>query len=470
MGHGLTAKAVEQAKPKAERYEIADGKCSGLFLVVQKTGAKSWALRFRSPVERVEGQRKAKKLTLGTVALAPSDREPAIGHPLTVSQARMLATAAMEDVRRGIDPTHARRAEKAAAKVEAMTDNTVDAAMVEFLKRYRGKKRQGLRESTRLLTAHYFGLKPDPDAPGEWKKTGNGVLGAWSGRPFASITKHDAVVLLDSLVDDGRGVTANRTLTVLKTFFDWCVKRDMREASPVAALDAPAEEHSRERTLPDVEIVALWKVSNAEGYPFGKLMQALLLTGARRDEMREAPRAEFEIDGTQIALPTGGSWQGPLWTLPADRSKNGREHLVPLSPMAVETLKSLPTIKGKGLLFTTTGETPISGLSKAKARLDEAMLAELRKADPKYDLKPWSPHDLRRTFYSGLQRLGFSIEVAEACVNHRSTLRGVAAVYGRYQYLAEKTQAFEAWARHVDGLAHGRAADNVVPIMTGAKQ
>jgi integrase len=469
MGNGLTAQTVEKAKAKGERYEIADGKCSGLFLVVQTTGAKSWALRFRSPVDRDEGQRKAKKLTLGTFALTPSNREPQIGHPLTIGQARMLATAAMEDVRRGIDPTDVRRAEKAAAKVEAMTDNTVDAAMVEFLRRYRGKKKQGLRESTRLLTAHYFGLRPDPANPGEWKKTGNGVLKHWSGRPLASITKYDAITLLDRLVDSDRGVTANRTLTNLKTFFDWSVQRDMRESSPVVSLDAPAEEVSRERTLSDPEIIALWRAADADGYPFGKMMQLLLVTGARRDEMREAPHSEFELTGTAIRLPTGGEWKGPLWTLPAARSKNGREHIVPLSPLALHILESMPSIKGKGLLFTTTGETPISGLSKAKARLHEAMLMELRKVDPDAKLEPWSPHDLRRTFYSGLQRLGFSIEVAEACVNHKSgTLRGVAKVYGRYLYLTEKTAAFEAWARHVEGLVSG-AANNVFPLH-GARQ
>lgn len=463
MGHGLTAEVIKQAKPKAARYEIADGKCGGLFLVVQATGAKSWALRFRSPIERINGQRKAKKLTLGTFALTPSDSKPAIGHPLTVGQARMLATAAMEDVRRGIDPTHVRRAEKAAAKVEAMTDNTVDAAMVEFLKRYKGRKRQGLRESTRLLTAHYFGLKPNPEHPGEWKKSGNGVLKSWSGRPLASITKHDAITMLDSLVDSGRGVTANRTLTNLKTFFDWCVDRDMRASSPVTSLDAFAHETERERKLTAAELVAAWKVADKEGYPFGRLVQSLILLGQRRDELRELPRTELDLKGDPIALDDGSRWSEPTWTIPKERTKNGREHLVPLSPLAVKLLKSLPTIKGKGLLFTTTGETPISGLSKAKKRFDEAMLVELRKSNPDATLEPWTLHDLRRTFYSGLQALGFSIEIAEACVNHSSgTIRGVARVYARHKYLREKTQAFAAWARYVDDLVHGRTASNVV--------
>lgn len=462
----LSSLAIKQLKPRSVRYEKSDGGAAGLFLVVHPSGIKSWVFRFRSPVERDEvGQRAPKKLTLGPLALTPSPAQPQIGHPLTPGQARMLATAVAEDVRRGIDPTHVRRQEKAEAKREAVRDNTIDAAMIEFLKRYQGRKRQGLRESTRLLTAHYLGLKPDPENPGEWKKTGNGVLGKWAGRPLASIAKHDAIVLLDALVDSGREVTANRTLTTLKTFFDWCVNRDMRDASPVASLDAVAHETERERKLTAAELVAAWKVAGREGYPFGRLVQGLILLGQRRDELRELPRTELDLHGTSITLDDGSRWNEPLWTIPKERTKNGREHLVPLSPQAVALLKSLPTIKGKGLLFTTTGKTAISGLSKAKKRFDEAMRAELRNADPEHKWEDWTLHDLRRTFYSGLQALGFSIEIAEACVNHSSgTIRGVARVYARHKYIREKTQAFTAWARYVDDLVNGRTASNVAPF------
>lgn len=463
---GLTAKAAENLKPKSSRFERPDS-VPGLYLVVQPSGAKSWVVRFRSPIEfGADGQRKPKKLTLGPFSTEAGNTAPIIGHPLTLTQARTLAASALDQVKHGIDPTAVRRDEKAAAKIDAMADNTVDAAMLEFLKRYKGRKRQGLRDSTRNLTAHYLGLKPDPEKPGEWlKRTNGGVLKAWSGRSLTSITKRDAIVLLDGLVDAGNGVTANRTLTNLKTFFGWCVKRDLLDASPVISLDAPAEETSRERVLTDPELAALWRVSDREGFPFGRLMQALILTGARRDEMREAVRSEFELESASVALPTGGTWSGPLWILPAERSKNGREHLVPLSAAAVEILKSLPRIGKSALLFTTTGETPISGLSGAKRRLDAAMLKELRKADPAYVLAPWTPHDLRRTFSSGLQRLGFSIEVIEESLNHKSGTRaGVAGVYARYRYLAEKAQAFDAWARHVDGLVNGHTAADVIEL------
>jgi integrase len=452
----FTEASVRSKKAEAQRRAIPDGGCAGLYLIVQPSGAKSWAVLFRSPVQRNDkGQGVSRKLTLGPVAIGTAPETARIGYPLSIAQARKLATDVLERVRRGEDPTHTRREAKIQERHKAAEgDGTFDSAVVEFLTRYKGRKRQGLRESTRLLTASYFGLRPDPDEPGAWKKTGAGVLKHWSGRSLSEITKRDAIVLLDKLVDAGHGVTANRTLMVLKTFFTWAMKRDLLAASPVAVLDPPAEEKSRERILSDSELAALWRVADAEGYPFGRLIQLLMLTGARRDELREAPWSEFDLEGTAITLANGTKWNGPLWALPAGRSKNGREHLVPLNSGAVEVLKKLLRTKGK-LLFTTTGSTPISGLSKAKSRIDAAMLAELRKSDPEATLENWTPHDLRRTFYSGLQRLGFSIEVAEACVNHKGgTLSGVAKVYGRHQYLAEKTAAFEAWARHVSRLVN----------------
>ena len=445
---GLTAKAIEQAKPKAARYEKPDS-VGGLYLVVQPTGAKSWALRFRSPVERdASGQRKAKKLTLGTVANGTSKADPKIGQPLTLTQARMLATSALESVRQGADPTHVRREEK--AKSAAPQDNTIDAAMVEFLKRYKGKKRQGIRESTRLLTATYFGLKPDPSTRGAWTKNGRGVLARWSGRPLSSISKADGIALLDELVDAGHGVTANRTLTVLKTFFAWCIKNDLATGSPVAVLDFVAPEKERERILCSAELVAAWNAAETIGYPYGRLVQLLILTGARRDEVRNAPQSEFKLDGVSV-----GNWSGPLWELPAERAKNNNKHVVPLSASAVDILKRLHNIRGKGLLFTTNGTTPISGLSKVKRRFDAAMLAEMRKVDPDCEWVPWTLHDLRRTFYSGLQSLGVSQDVAEACVNHRGSIRGAAKHYAWYDYLPEKAAAFDAWAAHVGSLLKG---------------
>ena len=126
-------------------------------------------------------------------------------------------------------------------------------------------------------------------------------------------------------------------------------------------------------------------------------------------EVRAAPWAEFDLDNR-------------LWTIPGARTKNGREHTVWLADPALAILEKLPRIKGgAGFLFTISGEAHVSSLGRVTERIDEAMLAELRKA-PEH----WTFHDIRRTVYSGLQRLGFSIEVCEATVNHASgTLRGM---------------------------------------------
>jgi integrase len=442
----LTDRTIVQVKAAESRREIPDGQCAGLYLTVHPTGAKAWALRFRSPIERdAAGQRKAKKLTLGPLANEPNDDEPQIGRPLSLTQARVLATGALEQVRRGIDPTHERRTEKAASRDEAISRsaNTVDAAIIEFLTKYKGPKKRGLRDSTRNLTAYYFGLKPDAEKPGEWIKTGAGVLKRWSGRPLASITQHDVQTLVDAIAD-GAPVSANRTLAALKTLFKFYVKRQSLLTSPAALVDAPAAEESRDRTLSDAEVKAVWQAADAAAYPFGRLVQLLLLTGARRDELREAPWAEFDLDGDT-----------PYWSLPGDRVKNGNEHSVPLSSWAKQILRGMPRIKGRGLLFTTTGETPYSGLSKAKRALDTAS-----------GVTGWTLHDLRRTAATGMaERCGVQPHIIEAALNHVSgeSKRGVAGIYNRARYADDIRRALQAWADYVDALVNYNAA-NVVRI------
>jgi integrase len=442
----LTDRTIVQVKAAESRREIPDGQCAGLYLTVHPTGAKAWALRFRSPIERdAAGQRKAKKLTLGPLANEPNDDEPQIGRPLSLTQARVLATGALEQVRRGFDPTHERRTEKAASRDEAISRsaNTVDAAIIEFLTKYKGPKKRGLRDSTRNLTAYYFGLKPDAEKPGEWIKTGAGVLKRWSGRPLASITQHDVQTLVDAIAD-GAPVSANRTLAALKTLFKFYVKRQSLLTSPAALVDAPAAEESRDRTLSHAEVKAVWQAADAAAYPFGRLVQLLLLTGARRDELREAPWAEFDLDGDT-----------PYWSLPGDRVKNGNEHSVPLSSWAKQILGGMPRIKGRGLLFTTTGETPYSGLSKAKRALDTAS-----------GVTGWTLHDLRRTAATGMaEKCGVQPHIIEAALNHVSgeSKRGVAGIYNRARYADDIRRALQAWADYVDALVNYNAA-NVVRI------
>jgi integrase len=417
----FTDRTVKQAKAADKRREIPDRGCAGLYLVVQPTGKKSWALRYRT------GGKPA-KLTLGPLASEPDAAEPVLGHALTLSEARATATKALNQIKRGIDLAAVRKEEKTRAREQH--SDTVDKAMIEFMLRYKGRKRQGIRESTQYLTGHHLGLKLEGDA---WKPTGRGILKHWSGRPLASITKREAIALLEKMADSTeKGVTANRALTVLKTFFGWCVKRDMLAISPVAAIDAPSTEETRERILTDAEIKTLWAAADAVGYPYGRLIQLLLLTGARRDELRQATWSEFDLESK-------------TWTLPGARVKNGRDHLVPLSPLAIDILRSLPRIGQGRLLFTLNGRVPYNHLD-----MPEAMkLAE-----------HWTPHDLRRTFATGLQALEVPVEVIEEALNHKSGTRsGVAGIYARHRYVAERTQALEAWAEHIDTLVKGEQSN-----------
>ena len=165
-----------------------------------------------------------------------------------------------------------------------------------------------------------------------------------------------------------------------------------------------------------------------------RCVQLLILTGQRREEVAGARRREFKEQGT-------------LWTIPAERVKNGNAQDVPLTGTIQGILGALPRIGSKSeYLFSTTGVGPVSGHSNAKEQLDATMLAiareeaEARGENPDdAKLEPWRLHDLRRTAASGMARLGIAVHVIEAVLNHKSgQVSGVAAVYNRHSYLPKK--------------------------------
>jgi len=423
-------------QPIVDRYKAdADGKVRtvpdagqpGLYLLVHPTGRKAWVVMYR-----VGG--KQRKLTL-------------VGSP-SLETARKLAREALNKVAEGGDPA----ADKQEAKRVVTADLVDDAFRLFMDKHVRTKKGRPIRETTRRETARLLGFKRDPAKPDTWIKSGGGVLAHWAGKRLDVIKPIDVRDVLDELKERGP-IMANRTLTALKTCFTWHVRREALDKSPCDNVDPPTGEgdgRGRERVLTDDELAAVWRAAEAEGYAFGRMAQLLILTGCRRDEVREATWAEFDLPKRE-------------WLIPGARTKNGRDHLVPLSDTAIALLENLPRIKGKGLLLTTTGATAISGLSKIKARVEKAAAAELEKLEQVP--APWTLHDLRRTLATGLQRLRFPVEVSEAVLNHRGgTVSGVAAIYARHDYAAEKREALDAWARHVSAIVDGRPSDNVVKL------
>ena len=247
------------------------------------------------------------------------------------------------------------------------------------------------------------------------------MLPAWRGRRIDTITKHDVLVLIDSIVDRGAPTKARRVHVHAHRLFKWCVARGLVAASPMVGLERPSAEASRERVLTDTELAAVWQA--ATDWPFGNIVRLLALTGARREEIGQL--AWDEVQGATITL------EGP-------RTKNGKAHLIPLSAPALELLQSVPRI-GEKYVFTLDGLKPVSSWGRAKARLDK-----------RSGVTGWRIHDLRRTVATGMQKLGVGLQTVEALLGHTAGSRaGIVGVYQRHDFAAEKRAAVEQWGAHV---------------------
>ena len=333
--------------------------------------------------------------------------------------------------------------------------NLFETVAINFINRYAKKKNRSWPETARLL-----GLRASPTNDDAIVIMDGGLVQRWGKRCIQEIARRDVIELLDSIVDRGAGIAANRTLAALRKMFNWALERDIVSVSPCAGVKPPAPEVSRDRVLSDDEVRWFWQACGNSGFPFGPLFKLLLVTGQRRDEVGCMTDKELDIGQR-------------LWTIPKARAKNKIEHHVPLPEGAIAIIGNVPRIAGKkGYLFTTTGETPVSGFSRAKDKLDREMLrlardeAEARGDDPdRVSILEWTLHDLRRTASSNMARIGIPVHVTEATLNHKSgTIRGVAAVYNRYAYAEEKRVALAAWDRFVTSLVAGNLSENVVRL------
>jgi integrase len=413
MAKKLTARKVEQARANPhKRIEIPDGAKPGLHLVIQPSGKKSWAVRYR-----FKGQ--TRKLTLD-------------GFP-SLATARKLAQEALDKVAEGFDPA----AEKQAAKREGDSDsNLFGAVAAQFVERH---AKRNTRASSASQTEAFLARE---------------VLPKWGNKRIQDITKRNVLDLLDGIIDRGSGLSANRVLAVVRKLFSWAVQRGIVEASPVTGIKAPLPEPTRDRVLSDDEIRWLWLACDKVGYPFGAMAKLLLLTGQRRNEVAGMTWGELDLDKA-------------LWRIPGGRTKNDEAHEVPLSDAALAVIASLPRIKSdKGFLFTTNGETHVSGYSRAKAVIEKSMLDIAREERGQdVEIPRWTFHDLRRTAVSGMARLSISLPVIEKVVNHSSgSFAGIVGVYQRHSFADEKRTALEAWGAHVMALVEGRKPGVVLPM------
>jgi integrase len=313
----LTVKNVEAMRPGADRREIPDGHMPGLYLIVQPSGARSWAVRYRHHSQ-------SRKHTLGSY--------PAID----LKAARALAGKALRVVAEGRDPGR-----------EKLLADSVDRIVEEFLERHvrRSNRPRTAQETERLLRQH--------------------VLPRWRSRMVHEITRRDVLDILDRVVDGGARIAANRVLAAVRKFFNWCVARDVLAASPCAGVKPPTAEHARDRVLSDDELRLVWQAADKLGGTFGPLVKLLALTGQRRDEVARMRWDELDLDAR-------------LLTLPPARTKNNQPHEVPLSKAALAVLQNVPRTAGSPFVFTTNGgASPASGYSKGKRRLDALLSADM---------------------------------------------------------------------------------------------
>jgi integrase len=258
----------------------------------------------------------------------------------------------------------------------------------------------------------------------------NHVLPTFKNRRFSDITRADIIRVLDKVVDAGAPIQANRVLAHLRRMFNWAVERGIIEQSPVAGIKAPTKENSRERVLTLDELAKVWKAAETVPYPWGHMVRMLILTGQRLVEVANAQWTEINLDQA-------------TWHLAAERTKNSRQHLVSLSDQAVCCLKSIPRRNDCDWLFTTTGKGPVKGFGKAKKLIDAAS-----------NVTGWTYHDIRRSFAThATEQLGISPVVMDRILNHVSgTVKGVAAVYQRGEYMEQRREALNDWGLYVSRL------------------
>lgn len=472
MGSVLTPLTVRNTRPAAIRREIADAGCKGLLLVVQPSGARSWAFRYRFAG-------KPRKLTIGPVYNGKDEpATPAIDQANTLAGARKLAFDAALQVAKGIDPAKAKQREKEAARLRAENSELADRDTVEAVARSFVRKHamKNNRRRSWVETARLIGLRLDPEDPSNLvliepngnTPAGGEVLGRWRSRSIHEITRRDVRDLLDRIIARGAPGAANHTLAAVRKMFSWAAEQDIIASSPCADLKPPSKTCSRDRVLSDDELQLVWRAAEVVGWPFGPIVQMLALTLQRRNEVAEISRDEIDVPGRS-------------WIIPRTRVKNDQEHEVPLSPAALEILGALPEIgqgSNGGLVYTMTGETPVSGFSRAKRRLDAAIL-QIQKADAAAagrdpeQVKPlphWTLHDLRRTGASGMARLGIQLPIIEKVLNHTSgSFGGVVGIYQRHSFSAEKRAALDAWSLHIERLLSGEKPENVVPLKQRAR-
>jgi integrase len=255
-------------------------------------------------------------------------------------------------------------------------------------------------------------------------------------QPIDSMRRADVVARLDDLVESSGPVAADRAKAAISSLFNWAIERGYLDANPASGIKRRNGNGARTRVLSIDELRAVWRALVEDDY--GRILKLLILTGQRRDEIGGLRWEEVDFDARLIRLP-------------AERVKNKQPHDVWLSDPALAILAGCPRFEGHETVFGRNPHTGFSGWSKAKAALDERLGASV---------KPWTLHDLRRTFDTLCnEKLSLDPNHVDAVLNHVSApaKAGVRRVYNLAQYAEQKRAALEAWGAHITQLVGASA-------------
>lgn len=392
---------------KGETVYFDDGKprerVTGLALRAREGGSRKWVYFYR-------WAGKQKKLTIGDAT------------GITLDQARAKAREQHSLLTGNKNPIEVQRTERQARHIRP---TAVESVMVDYLAaRERDMKPRSHAEIKRHLEQHWKPLR---------------------ALDLKAVDQGSVAAQLNAIERDSGPVARNRARSTLSALFTWAAAEGHPVQNPVDATRKAAEK-SRERVLADAELAAIWNGTD-DTTDYAKIVRLLMLTGQRREEIGGLQWPEIEKDA-----------QGrKLIALPAIRTKNGRAHDVPLSSDALTILEGIHKTQGRPHVFGM-GDGGYSGWSRSKGRLDDSL-----------GLAEWTLHDLRRTMATRMADspddggLGIQPHVIEAVLNHASGHKaGVAGIYNRSTYAAEKRAALEAWAKHLAVIVARAAGANVV--------
>ena len=393
----LTQKLVDALPANADRTHW-DEETPGLGLRVQ-SGRRTWVVRYRTA-----GVQRQKTLAPGSLPLRKA-REQA---------AEILAAA-----RRGRDLVSEGRAEAEVRRREREQRERVEEAqrtrrLGTIVERYladagRELRPRTIRELNRYLTVHWAPLHD---------------------QVTDEIDRRTIVSRLEEILNENGPTAANRARAYLSMACAWAVQRGLLDRNPVLGIRAIAREQARDRVLSPAEIRAVWGAADP-ATDFGCIVRLLLLTAQCRDEVAGMRWSELDLDAK-------------VWCLAGERTKNRRPHEVPLSTQALDLLRARPRRSGRDLVFGE-GADPFSGFGRAKAALDAAS-----------GVSDWTLHDLRRSAVTHMAELGIAPHVIETVINHVSGHKGgIAGVYNRAAYRADKAAALQRWADWLEGVVGG---------------